>query len=108
MSEQHDRLIRILTEQQPFSCEKDNDRPTPPPVQDPDEFLLRLRAHYAAHPLPPAPPVPERKYATLSEGGNATLTEAQAAAARRQLMYGTSRPSLPAGAHARLIAAFTR
>ena len=108
MSEQHDRLIKILTEQRPFSRAKDNDRPTPPPVQDPDEFLRRLRAHYAAHPLPAALPVPERKYATLSEGGHSTLTEAQAQAARRQLLYGDRGPSLPAGAHARLIAAFTR
>jgi hypothetical protein len=43
-----------------------------------------------------------------NEAGNATLTEAQAAAARRQLVYGDRGPSLPAGAHARLIAACTR
>lgn len=109
MSERHDRLVKILTEQQATSTTlKDNDRPTPPPVQDPDEFLRRLRAHYAAHPLRAAQPVPERTYATLSEGGNSTLTEAQAAAARRQLLYGDRGPSLPAGAHARLIAACTR
>ena len=108
MSEQHDRLIKILTEQRPFSRVKDAERPTPPSVQDPDEFLRRLRAHYAAHPLPAALPVPERTYATLSEGGSATLTEAQAAAARRQLLYGDRGPNMPAGAHARLIAACTR
>jgi len=67
MSEQHDRLVKILTEQQTTSTTpKDN------------------------------------------EVGNATLTEAQAQAARRQLVYGASGPSLPAGAHARLIAACTR
>jgi len=43
-----------------------------------------------------------------NEAGNATLTEAQAQAARRQLLYGDRGPSLPAGAHARLIAACTR
>jgi hypothetical protein len=77
MSEQHDRLVRILTEQLPTSAMKENERATPPPVQDPDVFLRQVLAHYAAHPLPAAPPVPDRKYATLSEGGYATLTEAQ-------------------------------
>ena len=43
-----------------------------------------------------------------NEAGNATLTEAQAQAARRQLLYGDRGPSLPAGAHARLVAACTR
>ena len=67
MSERHDRLVKILTEQQATSTTlKDN------------------------------------------EAGNSTLTEAQAKAARRQLLSGASGPSLPAGAHARLIAAFTR
>jgi hypothetical protein len=108
MSEQHDRLVKILAEQQATSLRKDNERPTPPPVQDPDVFVRQVLAHYAAHPLPAAPPVPERKYATLSESGHSTLTEAQAAAARRQLVYGASGPSLLAGAHARLIAACTR
>lgn len=105
MSEQYDRLIKILTEQQPTSRVKDDERPAP--VQDPDEFLRQVRAHYAAHPLPAVQPVPERTYATLSEGGHSTLPEAQAKAARRQLVYGASGPSLPAGAHARLIAACT-
>jgi hypothetical protein len=66
MSERHDRLVKVLTEQQPASTPKDN------------------------------------------EAGTATLTEAQAQAARRQLVYGASGPSLPPGAHARLIAACTR
>jgi hypothetical protein len=66
MSERHDRLVKVLTEQQPASTPKDH------------------------------------------EGGNATLTEAQAQAARRQLLYGDRGPSLPAGAHARLMAACTR
>jgi hypothetical protein len=66
MSERHDRLVKIFTDQQATSLSKDN------------------------------------------EAGNATLTEAQAQAARRQLLYGDRGPSLPAGAHARLIAACTR
>jgi len=106
MSERHDRLVRILSEQQPTSGVKDEIGPAS--VQDPDEFLRQVRAHYAAHPRPPVPPPPARKYATLPGGDGVTLTEAQAAAARRQLLYGDRRPSLPAGAHARLIAAFTR
>jgi hypothetical protein len=66
MSERHDRLVKIFTDQQATPLSKDN------------------------------------------EGGTATLTEAQAQAARRQLLYGDRGPSLPAGAHARLIAACTR
>jgi len=66
VSERHDRLVKVLTEQQPASIPKDN------------------------------------------KAGTATLTEAQAQAARRQLLYGDRGPSLPAGAHARLIAACTR
>ena len=108
MSEKHDRLVKILTEQQSTSSVKDDVRPAPSSMQDPDEFLRQLRAHYGAHPLPPVPPPPARKYATLPGGDGVTLTEAQAAAARRQLLHGDRRPSLPAGAHARLIAAFTR
>jgi hypothetical protein len=102
------RLVKMLTEQQSTSAVKDNVRPAPSSAQDPDELLRQLRAHYAAHPLPHVPPPPARKYATLPGGDGVTLTEAQAAAARRQLLYGDRRPSLPAGAHARLIAAFTR
>ena len=67
MSERHDRLVKILTEQQATSTTlKDN------------------------------------------EAGNGTLTEAQAQTARRQLLHGDRGPSLPTGAHARLVAAFTR
>ena len=66
MSERHDRLVKILAEQQATSIPKDK------------------------------------------EAGTATLTEAQAQAARRQLLYGDPGPSLRAGAHARLIAACTR
>ena len=67
MSERHDRLMKILTEQQTTSTTlKDN------------------------------------------KAGYATLTEAQAQAARRQLLYGDRGPSLPPGAHARFIAACTR
>jgi hypothetical protein len=108
MSEKHDRLMKILTEQQSTSGVKDDVRPAPSSVPDPDEFLRQLRAHYAAHPLPPVPSAPARKYATLSGGDGVTLTEAQAQAARRQLLYGDRGPSLPPGAHARLMAACTR
>ena len=66
MSEQHDRLMKILTEQQ-------------------------------------TTPIPKDK-----EAGTATLTEAQAQAARRQLLDGDRGPILPPGAHARLMAACTR
>ena len=66
MSEQHDRLVKIFTDQQATSIPKDK------------------------------------------EASTATLTEAQAQAARRQLLYGDRGPSLPADAHARLMAACTR